>query len=133
MKRAYVGFILVSMVFLSGAQSCPKGEERLEHRAPLAKKAEAKVEGGQVTPEVPSQRADKGSFCEKDDDCTTIKTDCCGCRQGGAQKAIAKAALDSAEAEQKTRCQGTMCIQAISTDASCSKKSVCESGHCVLK
>lgn len=75
----------------------------------------------------------KNELCKNDDDCVTIKADCCGCRNGGTQKAISKAMLEQETKIQNNRCQGTMCIQAISTDQSCAQNPVCRSGVCQLE
>src|SRR5580700_9917603 len=72
----------------------------------------------------------QGSHCQNDEDCLAIKADCCGCRQGGTQKAIAKATLEQELKAINKRCEGTMCIQAISTSPSCAQSPVCRSGTC---
>ncbi|HXW60928.1 MAG TPA: hypothetical protein VEK06_05285 [Myxococcota bacterium] len=117
MKKILICQAFVAVVFLSGANSCEKSE---------GKEIEAHAKSENI-------KAELKASCREDEDCTTIKKDCCGCRQGGSQRAIVKDQVEKAKEELKTRCSGVMCIQAISTDDSCTKNSLCKSGNCVLE
>lgn len=71
--------------------------------------------------------------CAVDADCAAVKADCCGCRQGGKQRAIKKQAVQDWEAKLLVTCADIMCPQVISNDISCQQKPHCEDGHCQLK
>jgi hypothetical protein len=73
------------------------------------------------------------STCSTNEDCLTIKAECCGCKQGGKQKAINKSASQAMLASMEQACTGTICMQMISTDATCSKVAACVEGECVLR
>lgn len=71
--------------------------------------------------------------CKKDSDCVVVPDDCCACNQGGKQHAIPKKEKDAYEKARKKRCTGTMCTEAMSQDASCTKRAFCGAGICELE
>lgn len=71
--------------------------------------------------------------CQNDSDCMTMKENCCGCNQGGKQKAIAKINKNMWTRYLDARCVDIMCMQIISHDLSCSQFPACINGHCQLK
>lgn len=89
---------------------------------------------GTTAKPLPSAQKDHGHLCQKDSDCILTNADCCGCRQGGKQRAVLHADLLVIEAEQKKQCAHKMCAQVMSKDASCeaSTKATCQSGQCRL-
>jgi hypothetical protein len=74
-----------------------------------------------------------GKACANNADCTVVKEDCCGCSQGGKQKAIAKSLVKGFISELDAKCGDMMCIQMISNDPSCKKSAVCRDGQCVME
>lgn len=88
-------------------------------RTQAAKKGHAKA---------PAQTED----CKTDKDCVLVPDDCCSCAEGGKQRAIPKKQKDSYEKERKKRCGETACIEAVSTDPSCSQRPFCGAGICEL-
>ena len=70
--------------------------------------------------------------CKTDKDCVLVPDECCPCSQGGKQRAIPKKQKDSYEKERKKRCGETACIEAVSTDPSCSQRPFCGAGICEL-
>jgi len=70
--------------------------------------------------------------CKTDKDCVLVPDDCCSCAEGGKQRAIPKKQKDSYEKERKKRCGETACIEAVSTDPSCSQRPFCGAGICEL-
>jgi hypothetical protein len=57
---------------------------------------------------------------------------CCGCAEGGKQKAVPVAHKERLERERKKKCAETMCPFVMSTDPSCAARAGCEKGTCVL-
>lgn len=113
--------LALTVIFFLGAYSCTNNQRPGNDKIIFEKKGQ---EPSSIKREI---------LCESDEDCTTIKADCCGCHQGGAQKAIAIKEKAHALTRLKEQCQDTMCIQMMSTDESCKKKSLCKSGSCVLE
>jgi hypothetical protein len=70
--------------------------------------------------------------CKTDADCVVVPDDCCGCNQGGKQRAIAKKKKDGYEKDRKKRCGDTQCMEMISQDPSCSQHAMCGAGICEL-
>jgi hypothetical protein len=74
-----------------------------------------------------------GPACKADSDCVLVPTDCCGCNNGGKQKAIPARAKASYERARQARCADTMCAAVVSTDSSCAATTaVCKEGQCSL-
>lgn len=71
--------------------------------------------------------------CQNDNDCVAVKEDCCGCRQGGKQKAINKHEANNYMNELNAQCGDMACIQMISNDPSCGADPICLDGKCALK
>ncbi len=91
-------------------------------------------ERGKSLPRAVNEKADEAMLvCQVDDDCVAVKDNCCGCRQGGKQIAIAKKSEEAWEDQLSKRCGDIFCAQVISNDASCSQKAHCDQGRCVLK
>lgn len=86
--------------------------------------------GGDGTPA--KQAAPTPTACKKDADCVLVPDDCCSCTEGGKQHAIARSGKRAYEATRNKRCAGTMCMQMMSQDPSCSKRAVCNAGSCDL-
>ena len=79
------------------------------------------------------ETASDGGKCKSNSDCVVVKADCCGCSQGGSARAVSKAQLAKAVRMLAKWCGATtMCVQAISTDPSCTRKASCVAGRCVL-
>lgn len=170
MKRTYGAFILLALVFLSGADSCPTAETTTNVAAEVQSNLDnERVQAFDVQPEAKTDytietRNDKDKevvhaprptieekineseevlenndeallklSCKEDQDCTIIEADCCGCRQGGSQKAIHKSQVLSAKTDLKARCDSVACMAVISNHKSCKQKSRCKSGSCVLE
>jgi hypothetical protein len=70
--------------------------------------------------------------CETDSDCVLITDGCCGCNEGGKQKAVPKRDSEKLEKKRKSSCKQTMCTMVISQDASCSARAVCKERTCAL-
>ncbi len=71
--------------------------------------------------------------CMSDQDCAVIKDGCCGCTQGGKQQVVSAAQAKVMLEALNKQCGETMCIQVISSDASCLKRAACLDGSCVLQ
>lgn len=103
--------LLVWLVLVSSCSTSRVGE--------LDQSAHAKIEADQA--------------CVSDQDCALIKDDCCGCTQGGKQRAVSTIQLKTMLDSLNKQCGETMCIQMMSTDASCFKQALCLDGSCVLQ
>src|SRR3989338_8608238 len=68
--------------------------------------------------------------CTADNECISVKADCCGCTQDG--KAIAINKNKQSEYMASLQCSGVICTQAISTDSSCSAILKCTANKCTL-
>jgi hypothetical protein len=105
--------LLGCAVLMSSAHSC----ERADNKNPITN----------------AKFVETALTCNTDTDCTVVKDDCCGCNQGGKQRAIAingsQAWLDKLASD----CADTFCAQVISRDASCGKKAVCLKSQCQLQ
>jgi hypothetical protein len=71
--------------------------------------------------------------CEKDEDCTLVQADCCGCNQGGQNTAVAKKDGENWLSELLAGCHETICPQVISEHPSCYSQAICTDGKCALK
>lgn len=89
---------------------------------------------GAASPQANGGRADppRAAECRKDADCVLVPDGCCGCSEGGKQRAIAARDRAAAESRRKKECEGTMCAAVMSQDPSCSAAAVCRAGKCAL-
>jgi hypothetical protein len=70
--------------------------------------------------------------CQADTDCVLVTDGCCGCNEGGKQRAIPKRARDAYEKKRKAICKNNMCPQLMSEDATCVGRAVCKEKTCAL-
>ncbi len=71
--------------------------------------------------------------CKKDDDCVVVTDGCCGCNEGGKQRAIPATARDGYEKKRRVLCRKTLCPALMSEDTSClSARAVCKEAKCLL-
>ncbi len=84
----------------------------------------------------PVNAAGKGkrpAVCKVDSDCTLVPADCCGCEDGGKQKAIPVRDEARYQKARRARCAETMCSAVVSQDSSCAiTAAVCKEGQCSL-
>ena len=85
---------------------------------------------------VPAQgkpkKAAEMAECQEDTDCVLVTDGCCGCNEGGKQRAIPKKARDGYEKKRQGICKKTMCPQLMSEDQSCEGRAVCKEKTCAL-
>jgi hypothetical protein len=105
MRKVLAGLGLLVAVFLV-AGSAAEGRAK-------AKKAAAKP-GADV------------AECHEDTDCVLVTDGCCGCNEGGKQRAIPRRARDAYEKKRGALCKNTMCPQLMSEDPSCVGRAVCQ-------
>ena len=66
-------------------------------------------------------------------DCVLVTDGCCGCNEGGKQRAIPARARDGYEKKRKAVCRKTMCPALMSEDPTClAPHAVCKAGTCGL-
>lgn len=82
---------------------------------------------------VDAKAGDATLNCSIDADCTKVKDGCCGCNQGGKQRAIAVTAEAAWLEKLASTCGDTFCMQMISRDPSCSQRVACVQGRCELQ
>jgi hypothetical protein len=70
--------------------------------------------------------------CAADADCAVVPVGCCGCSNGGQQRAVAASHVDRIEQERKKQCEDRACLDVISKHRSCAQVPVCREGRCVL-
>jgi hypothetical protein len=71
--------------------------------------------------------------CQDDTDCVLVAEGCCGCNEGGKQRAVPKKARETYEKKRAAICKNTMCPQLMSEDTSCVARAVCkEKKTCAL-
>jgi hypothetical protein len=70
--------------------------------------------------------------CQKDEDCALVTDGCCGCHEGGKQRAIPVKAREAYEKKRKALCKETACPALMSEDPTCEKRAVCKEGACTL-
>ena len=70
--------------------------------------------------------------CHEDTDCVLVTDGCCGCNEGGKQKAIPKRARDNYEKKRHAICKKTMCPQLMSEHQTCEARAVCKEKACAL-
>ena len=71
--------------------------------------------------------------CNENKDCLKVASGCCGCVNGGIDKAISNNRLEEYHAERKVECKNVLCPKVISNDISCSLNPECIEGTCKLK
>jgi len=114
-----ISLFLAFLIFMSGSQSCKKlTNERNINHVP-ENNTDAKSESSDDV------FGSKHS-CDFDDDCITINADCCGCGQGGEQKAVHKKEAPEIMLDMGLVCADTQCTQMMSTKESCKKKAHCD-------
>jgi hypothetical protein len=79
----------------------------------------------------PKKAADTAE-CHQDTDCVLVTDGCCGCSEGGKQRAVPRKARDGYEKKRQKICKETMCPQLMSEDASCLARAVCKEKTCAL-
>src|SRR5437868_335577 len=57
--------------------------------------------------------------CQADTECVLVADGCCGCSEGGKQRAVPRKGRDAYEKKRKAVCRETMCPQLMSEDPSC--------------
>lgn len=80
----------------------------------------------------PKKAAAVSVECERDADCVLVTDGCCGCNEGGKQRALPAKARDAYEKKRQSICKGGMCPQLMSEDQSCLSRAVCKEKVCVL-
>ena len=70
--------------------------------------------------------------CRADADCVLVTDGCCGCSEGGKQRAIPGKAAATYEKKRKATCKETMCAAVMSDHPSCAARAVCKEGTCAL-
>jgi hypothetical protein len=70
--------------------------------------------------------------CHEDTDCMLVPEGCCGCNEGGKQRAIPRKARDGYEKKRQVICKKTMCPQLMSEDPSCVGRAVCKEKTCAV-
>jgi hypothetical protein len=72
--------------------------------------------------------------CQKNEDCVLVTDGCCGCHEGGKQRAIPGRAKAAYEKKRKSICRDTACPALMSDDPSClAGEAVCKEGTCKLR
>lgn len=72
------------------------------------------------------------SECEKDNDCVSIKGDCCGCSSGGAATAVNKTHVPRWPKKLSEKCKETVCPAVISDHWTCFANPKCVKNKCEL-
>jgi hypothetical protein len=80
----------------------------------------------------PKRAAPDTAECHADTDCVLVTDGCCGCNEGGKQRAVPVKARDAYEKKRKSICKQTMCPQLMSEDQSCVGHAVCKEKTCAL-
>ena len=70
--------------------------------------------------------------CTRDADCVSFQSDCCNCRNGGANIALNRKYLDYWVKELSLKCQETLCTAVISDDWTCLSEPKCVDNKCQL-
>jgi hypothetical protein len=80
-----------------------------------------------------ARRAAAGEVCRADADCALVTDGCCGCNEGGKQRALATRARTAYEKRRRSLCNQIMCPTLMSEDASCvAGHAICKDGQCTL-
>lgn len=81
----------------------------------------------------PGKGAAAPAECRKNDECVLVTDGCCGCHEGGKQRAIPARAREAYERKRKSICKGTVCPALMSDDPSClAAGAACKEGKCAL-
>jgi hypothetical protein len=80
----------------------------------------------------PKKPAPDTAECHDDTDCVLVTDGCCGCNEGGKQRALPKNARDNYEKKRHAMCKSTMCPQLMSEDKTCEARAVCKDKLCAL-
>lgn len=78
------------------------------------------------------KRERRTAECQKDADCVLVPDGCCGCHEGGKQRAIPARARAAHERKRQETCRETLCPAVMSQHASCEAQAVCKEGTCAL-
>lgn len=115
MKALHLSFYCFLTLSLLGAHSCGKGDTQIAHAQEIHNKLNDTHQ------------------CATNNDCTLLKTSCCGCNEGGKQRAVPTAHVEAELDKLIINCQESMCIQVLSSDPSCKQKAQCSKGRCILE
>ncbi|MEW5852987.1 MAG: hypothetical protein AB2A00_29660 [Myxococcota bacterium] len=115
------------VVMAAGCSKCSCSPEA-EKRGPIVAAGRPQVPTGPKSP-----RKDEWLVCKQDTDCVHVPADCCGCRAGGTDMAVAVTALKEAAAARDAQCKDFLCAQIISQHISCSATAKCVEGKCTLE
>jgi hypothetical protein len=80
----------------------------------------------------PKKAAPDTAECHDDTECVLVTDGCCGCNEGGKQRALPKNARESYEKKRQAICKKTMCPQLMSEDKTCEARAVCKNKVCAL-
>lgn len=80
----------------------------------------------------PTNITDSIYKCNKDNDCVSVKSDCCGCTAGGSNTAINKDYLDYWNQKLSDECKEIGCPAVMSDHWTCFAKPKCVNGKCQL-
>jgi hypothetical protein len=80
----------------------------------------------------PKKAAADTAECHDDTDCVLVTDGCCGCNEGGKQRALPKKAREGYEKKRQAICKKTMCPQLMSEDKTCEARAVCKDKVCAL-
>lgn len=81
----------------------------------------------------PSDKRVTPAACSRNADCVLVTDGCCGCTEGGKQRAIPAKARDAYEKKRRALCRGTICPQLMSEHVTCTaSEAVCKEGQCAL-
>ena len=87
----------------------------------------------QAKPRRAPAKAAAAALCKVDGDCVLVVDGCCGCTEGGKQRAVPAAARTAYENRRKAMCRQTMCPALMSEDPSCvASRAVCKGGACAV-
>lgn len=138
--------LLIALTFTAGCESCRREPAIVIRFEPIdasgqttptdlasTKAASADLAGAAVAAATKPTEAKKATACSKDADCVLEMADCCGCSQGGKQRAAHKKDKRTDAQKAKDCGETTMCVQALSTDPSCGKKAACIKNECTLQ
>lgn len=71
-------------------------------------------------------------ICRRDDECSKVDADCCGCSQGGQAGAIMQEYVQNWESSLGDKCKDIACPQVISDDWTCQVEPRCVENKCTL-
>jgi hypothetical protein len=88
--------------------------------------------GGGPAQGKPKKAAVDTAECHEDTDCVLVTDGCCGCNEGGKQRALPKRAREAYEKKRQAICKKTMCPQLMSEHPTCEARAVCKDKVCSL-